>query len=332
VSDTSTPAPSAPQAPAPPEAKKSTTQQTNAQTAVNEVLNSRKDQPAPEAAGDDIEDTGEDLAAEEQKKAAKAVAKLKKKLKVGGKEIEVDEDELVKRAQMGFSAEEKWQEASKMKKQVESLIGLLQKDPVKALERLGFNVDELAEKRIQQRIEEMQKSPEQLELEKLRREREEIMTEREKEKQDFQQREIKRMQDEFSVQIENDITKAMDNPSFGLPKSPYFVKRIADVMIYGLTNGKEITADKAAQIVKEEAKKEFQEIYQLTPDEAFEQLIGKERLNKYRRSKVKKTAAPAAGASNVKQTGAAELLQARQENKPQAKVPMKKFFKSLGNK
>ncbi len=302
--------------------------------ATDEVFKSlQPDAKLAQDSTEDVEDDGSDL--EVDKPVTKAEKKAWK-LKVGDKDIEItDEAEMIKRAQMGYSAEQKWQEASKMRKQVEGFIGLLQKDPSAALEKLGFNVDELAEKRIQQRIEEMKKSPEQLELERLRRDHESILSEREQERQTAHQREMERMQNDFAVQIENDITSALESPDFGLPKSPYFIKRIADVLIYDIQKNKKqtISAKQAAEVVRDEVKSELQQIYSLTPDEVFEQLVGKDRLNKYRRSKIKKPSQkPVTSPMNdLKPTGAKELNM-REDSKPKEKVRSKDFFKTLGTK
>ncbi len=299
--------------------------------AVDEVMKTLPGaQAEPEA---EVEDDGSDLSEEDLKKADKQVAKLKKKLKVGGKEIEVDEDELVKRAQMGYSAEEKWQEAAKMKKQLEGFINLLQQDPASALEKMGFNVDELAEKRIQQRIEEMRKSPEQIKQEQVERELAQLKAEREQERDEAQKREMVRLQEHFAVEIENDISSALDNNTLGLPKSPYVVKRIADTMILAMKHGyKDVKAKDVLPIVQEEIRKELSDMYQASPDEVFEQLVGKDRLTKYRRGKIKKPAAKTASASDVKPTGAKEIRQTTDDRTPKEKTKARDFFKTLGTK
>lgn len=280
---------------------------------------------------DDVEDDLSDLeVAEKQKKAEKP---RKHKLNVKGKEVEVDESELLKRAQMGFAADEKWQEAAKMRKQVENMIQLLQKDPTTFLQKAGLDVDQLVEQHIAQKLEEMKKTPEQLEMERLRKEHEGLLAERERERQQAHEREIKRMQSEFAVQIESEIIQALDNPEFGLPKSPYFVKRIADVLIYDIKKNKKqtISAAKAAEIVRDEVKSEWQEVYQLSPDEVFEQMVGKERLNKYRRSKVKRPASPTPNLNDVKATGTSEMRQST-DSRPKERVRSKDFFKKLGSR
>jgi hypothetical protein len=325
-----------------------------AQTASEQVLNTLpKDQKTPvEARGNEVtEDTGDDLPPEEakSKKAAEAAAKRAYKLKVGGKDLEVDEAELMKRAQMGYSADQKWQEAANMRRQMDAFIQLMQTDPAKALAQMGHDVDKLAEDRIRAKIEEMQKSPEQLEREKAQRELAELRAEREKEKTQTQEREKQRVQEQFAIEIENDISSALDNNEFGFPKTPYVVKRIADTMITFLSQAldpqsdltpqqrdrlKKLSAKDVLPIVRDEMQAEQRELYLMTPDEVFEQLVGKDRLNKYRRNKIKKTASPKTSSANdVKSTGAKELQKAQDEaDKSKKKVNAKDFFKTLGSR
>lgn len=334
MADTNTAAPAAPAASNP------------TQSATQEVLQTLPtDQKSPvQTKNEDVvEDTGEDLTVEEQaaktKKAVEAAAKKAYKLKVGGKDVEVDESELLKRAQMGYSADQKWQEAAQMRKQMDAFINLLQTDPAKALAQMGHDVDKLAEDRIKARIEEMQKSPEQLEREKAQRELQELKAEREKEKADAQEREKQRVQEQFAIEIENDISAALDNNEYGFPKTPYVVKRIADTMIMFLSEGirtnneklKKVTAKDVLPLVKDELQAEQREMYALSPDEVFEQLVGKERLNKYRRNKIKKTATKPTSVSDVKPTGQKELAKA-QEEKVKEKVKAKDFFSKLGSR
>ncbi len=317
---------------------------TPAQTATQQVLTTLPaDSKAPvEAKGDDVsEDTGEDLVETpaEAKKKAEAVAKRAYKLKVGGKDVEVDETELLKRAQMGYSADEKWQEAAKMRKQMDGFIQLLQRDPTKALEQMGYDVDKLAEERIQQRIIEMQKSPEQLEREKLQRELKDMKDRDAQREEEYRTKETQRIQDQYAIELENDISSALDNNSYGFPKTPYVVKRIADTMILAVQQGiatnnarlKNITAKDVLPIVEAEIKQELSDMYSASPDEVFESLVGKDRLNRYRRSKIKKTTKPAS-ANEVKQTGAKELNKAKESKPAEKKTNAKDFFRNLGSK
>lgn len=327
--------PAAPAAPAAPS--------TPAQSASQEVLKTLPTDPKKpvEARGDEVtEDTGEDLETPAEKKKAEAAAKKAYKLKVGGKDVEVDESELLKRAQMGYSADEKWQEASKLRKQVEGFIQLMQRDPTKALEQMGYDVDKMAEDRIRAKIEEMQKSPEQLEREKMQRELQAMKDERERERTEAQEREKKQLQDQYAIEVENDISAALDNNEFGFPKTPYVVKRIADTMMLAIQEGirtnnarlKSVSAKDVLPIVRDEILSELRETYSVAPDEVFEQLIGKDRLNKYRRGKIKKTVTKPSSASDIKSTGTKELQRLQDQQAPAKKLSSKDFFKKLGSK
>jgi hypothetical protein len=93
-------------------------------------------------------------------------------LKVNGKTVNKtidlsDENALRNELQLSAAARQAMQEASNLKKLYEQEVSRLRKNPWQVLEELGLNPDEMAELRIQQRIEEMKKSPEQLEREKI---------------------------------------------------------------------------------------------------------------------------------------------------------------------
>jgi len=281
------------------------------------------------------EDSGEEVPAEgeETEELVEEPERKAWKLKVGGKEIEIDdEDELIKRAQMGYSADEKWQEASRMRKEMESFFHALQQDPGSALDQMGFDVDALAEQHIQRRIEEMQKSPEQLERENLQREIEKLKNEREKEQEEARSAEIQRMQDQYAVQIENDISDALDNAQT-LPKSPYVVKRIADALLLAMNNGyDDISVNDILPVVENDIRSEIKDMFSAMPEELVEAVVGKDVLNKLRKRRVSR-AKQVPTQPKVQSTGTSELKQANAnaENKPKEKMSAKDFFKNLGS-
>lgn len=294
-----------------------------------ESLINGEDADEEELEDGDLEEEEED--SEDEKKAEKE-AKKKWKLKVGGKEVEIeDENELIKRAQMGYSAEQKWQEAAQMKKELEGFIGTLQNNPTKALEMMGFDVDELAKSHLENRIQEMQKSPEQLEKERLQKELEEIRQEREKEKEESRNRELRQMQEKYAVEVETQISDALDTMKT-LPKSPYTVKRIADAMILAFQSGKyDVTANDVLPIVEKQIKAELQEMFGVMPEELIEAVVGKENFNRVRKKRVSRAKKPAH--KKVEATGQAEInkIEAEQNAKPKDKVSAKDFFKNLGS-
>lgn len=231
---------------------------------------------------------------------------------------------------MGYSADEKWQEAAKVRKDMEALVQLLQTDPAMALERMGHNIDDFAESRIKSRIEEMKKSPEQLAKEKLEKELQKLKKEMESKEEEGRQRELTQLQEKFAVEIENDIMGALESDK-EFPNSPYVVKRVADLMIYAMQNGKtDITAKDVLPTAKKQINQELREMYSLAPDDVFEALVGKDRLNKYRKGRIKRKPSdqPATPlASAIQSTGQAELDN-KKEDKGKAKLA-KNFFRNL---
>ena len=73
----------------------------------------------------------------EEKKEAAAL----KKLKVRGREIEVDEAGYHAYAQKGAAAEEKWQEAAKIKKEADAFVERLKKNPIEVLKDPSLGVE-----------------------------------------------------------------------------------------------------------------------------------------------------------------------------------------------
>ncbi len=295
--------------------------------ATKEIMASLED-PA-----EDGNSTEEDAESEEEKLKKQTKEEKKAwKLKVGGKDIEInDENELIKRAQMGYSAEQKWQEASQMKKEMDNFLQVLQQNPSYALEQMGFDVDDLAKNHLQGRIDDMQKSPEQLERETLQKELEDLRTEREKEKETTRQSELKRMQDQYAIEIENDISTALDEAK-SLPKSPYAVKRIADAMILAFQRGhQDVTVQDVLPIVEKEIKSEIQNMFSAMPEELVEAVVGKDTLNRLRKRRVSR-ARKAPTKPRVEATGRAEINKVSEESKKtENKSSAKDFFKNLGN-
>lgn len=288
-----------------------------------------------EGADADEDDDSEDEESDKPKEKKKAEEKKSWKLKVGGKEVEIkDEQELLKRAQMGYSADEKWQEAAKIRKQVEGFLGELQSNPASALQKIGLDPDDFAERHIQSRIEEMEKSPEQLEREKLQKEIEDLRKQQEDSREQARQAEIQRMQDQYATQIENEITDALGN-SKSLPKSPYVVKRMADMLILAMENGhKDISPKDILPVVEQDIKREISEMFSVMPEDMFEAVVGKETLNKYRKNRVKRAKkAPKTTVKDVKPTGEAEKnksADSKNNKKDQKPMRQKDFFKNLG--
>ena len=267
----------------------------------------------------------------------KEKAQLKKKLilKVDGEEIEEeydpnDENYMRKQLQLAKVAQKRMQETAGIKKDLESFFQLLQEDPDQALMEIGLDPEQYARKKIEREIEKKNKSPEQLKIEALQKELEKERKIRDMETAAKREAEVRAIQEQFEVRLESDISEVLDkNPD--LPKSPYVVKRITDLMIDMLQRGRnDVTVKDVLPIVKKQFKKDFSEMFEQMPEDILEQMIGRNNLDRLRKNRVKKAreTQKVETAKSIKSTGNDVEAKAK-ESTASKKLSYNEFFKNL---
>ena len=205
------------------------------------------DTPAPE-----VKQEVSEAKKEEVKEAIR-----RHKLKVNGKEMEFDEPEVIRRAQLAESAQQKFQEASTMKKQAEQFFEALMNDPKSVLmhpeiaKKLNFR--ELAEEYLSSELKRDLMDPAEREMEELRefkRKHEEDSTNRQKSEQETaQQKRSKELQQKAAQDFDVKITDALSQTN--LPKTAYTVKRVAEILLGAHKNGYAMDIATAVDMVKE---------------------------------------------------------------------------------
>jgi hypothetical protein len=269
----------------------------------------------------------------EVKAAAKEAARLRSlKLKVDGREIdedlpfEIPDDpeavEYMKRhLQMSRMGSKRAQEYADLEREIRQLISEGTKNPRKLLKELNIDERELAKQIIEQEIENAQKSPEQLEKERIEEELRALKEERELEKQNFEKKEFERLQEQAYEKYDQQMTMALEKSN--LPKEPYVVKKIADYMLVALQEGYDVSADDVIPLVKQELEKDIQTLINAMPDEALEQLLGKQRLANFRKKNLAKAkeAVAVSSAKAVRDTGGKTSVK-----EPEKKMSYKDFF------
>jgi hypothetical protein len=222
------------------------------------------------------------------------------------------------------------QEAAGLKKLYESEVSRLKQDPFSVLSELGLDPDQLAEMRIQQRIEEMKKSPEQVEREKIQAELQAAREESRKLKEERETEQFEKLKEQAAVQIETEIEQALDSHKT-LPKSRHIVKRIADSMLWAINNGyQDVTAEDVMPLVEKEWREEMSRLMDDSPEDVLEQLIGQRNIERLRAKRLSAmSAANTKTANSVKPTAGSVQ---KQEDKPREKIKQRDFFKSLGKK
>lgn len=288
-----------------------------------------------ELSDDELQDTIEDDDASEEE-VAEAKVELAKRIsmKINGQDTEfdlssdVDIEKLKEFAQKGEGADQKFQEAAKMRKQMEAFAKMVQENPLEALKRMGHDPDKIAEMHMEQRIAEMAKTPDQIEREKLQKELEEIRAEKQKLEDDRKEAEYKAAQETYSRKLDTEITEALSKSE--MPKSPYVVKRLAEYLMLGLKKNPNFAVADAVPLVERQIKKEIQEMFGAMPEDVVEKMLGQDVSTKLRKRRLSKMKKAPQTASQVKQTGKSEIAksQPKQESAPKK---AKDFFSDFGD-
>lgn len=278
-----------------------------------------------------VEDAIANGASEKEVKNLIKEFQLKVNGKIVNKKIDLsDENNLRNELQLAAAARQSMQEAANLKKLYESEVSRLKQDPFSVLAELGLDPDQLAEMRIQQRIEEMKKSPEQVEREKIQAELQAAREESRRLKEEREAEQFEKLKDQAAVQIETEIEQALDSHKT-LPKSRHIVKRIADSMLWAINNGfEDVTAEDVMPLVEKEWRDEMSRLMDDSSEDILEQLIGQRNIDRLRAKRLNvMNTSNAKTASSVKPTAASVQ---KQEEVKREKIKQRDFFKQLGRK
>lgn len=276
---------------------------------------------------DEIDQAIEDGAS--QKEVANMVKKFK--LKVHGKEIEKeidlsDEDQLRQELQMAAAGRKSMQEVAELKKTMEAEIRRLQEDPWGFMRDYDLDPEELNERYMEERIEELKKSPEQLAREQMEREFAELRAKEEEAQRKIQEIEFQRLQEEAQADIENQITEALSAHT-KIPNSRRTREKIASAMLEAMDLGYEdVRVEDVMPVVEQDLKREFEEYFNEMPADLIEEYIGKRNLEKLREKRLK--AAKKKGTGSNKPKPVAKTSESK-EKSPKSKKLAKDFFRSL---
>lgn len=278
-----------------------------------------------------VEDAIANGASEKEVKNLIKEFQLKVNGKIVNKKIDLsDENNLRNELQLAAAARQSMQEAANLKKLYESEVSRLKQDPFSVLAELGLDPDQLAEMRIQQRIEEMKKSPEQVEREKIQAELQAAREESRRLKEEREAEQFEKLKDQAAVQIETEIEQALDSHKT-LPKSRHIVKRIADSMLWAINNGfEDVTAEDVMPLVEKEWRDEMSRLMDDSSEDILEQLIGQRNIDRLRAKRLNvMNTSNAKTAASVKPTAASVQ---KQEEVKREKIKQRDFFKALGRK
>jgi hypothetical protein len=210
-------------------------------------------------------------------------AARKYKLKVNGSEVELDEAELLKKAELGYGAYSKFEEASKLRKDVQTFVKALRsEDPqvrAQALQAAGFDVQQYVDQYIEQMRQEAQLTPDQRERKRFETERQQWQ--QQKQQWESQQREAVITQQTAVVkqQYQDMFGKALGEA--GVPDTGMQMVRMAKTIQTMREAGYPITpetAAHAAKIVAQEYRSEAEKYVSGLEVPALLELLGREKV------------------------------------------------------
>lgn len=239
--------------------------------------------------------TGANPAGEAVKEAAKEAAR-KLKFKEGDKEIEVDEDEVIKiyRERKGHQkvATKEFQDGQRARKQALELVTKL-KDPgqlFEALKQLGHDPRKLSESYLTSLLEEEQLDPKDRELRKAQSRLREYEELQKKAKETEAQKARAEMEKKFSEDYSNQFVEALKKTNLEPTKSNVgkmasYIRRAAEINF-------EMTAHEAATMVRQDLERYHTHNYASADTDTLVKLLGEAGLAKIREYESKRLKDP----------------------------------------
>ncbi|NCN38766.1 MAG: hypothetical protein GW914_00100, partial [Candidatus Aenigmarchaeota archaeon] len=212
------------------------------------------------------------------------------KLKVNGKEIEFDasnEDKVKAEVQKAFAAQEKFQHASKVQKQAEQFLEMLQRDPEAVLSHpsLGVNLREFAENYLYKQLQEERLSPEEKQSKIEKQELEQYRAEREEQKKAQEAEKMEQLKEQYRQDYQQKFVSALEKT--GIPKTDWSIKRMADYMREAIRRGhSNISPEDVAPMVKQDWLSAQRELLSSLDGEQLIEMVGKDTAEKIRKHQV----------------------------------------------
>jgi hypothetical protein len=225
---------------------------------------------------------------EAKKEEKKEAERRKYKLNVNGRESEREftDEEIQRRLQTWEAIDEKSKKASEIESQMKNFVQALKSDPLAVLEKLGLGdkLDELSEKRLTTKVKNELMSPEERELAELRefrRQSEERQKAQEEEgRTKAEQAQFEEHRSRATKYYDEKITEVLNQSD--LPRTPFTIKRIAEVLYSALSKGYELDINTAVDMVRDGYMSDIQSMFGDVPPEKMLKILGPELAKKIR--------------------------------------------------
>ena len=218
--------------------------------------------------------------------AAAAAAETKRKIKVKGQDLEVDEAKYHEYAQKGAAATQTWQEAAKLKKEAGEHLAKVKANPIAALKEMGINVDEIAEQHVWETIQRKTMTPEQIIAADKEREFNRLKDLETTTKGQIEAKKKEEARNYYAQEFDKKIASAISEAK--LPRQPRAAQRVVDYLEAAIKQGYEPDIAEIGRNVRDDLIKETQELLADADDDTLLTLLGAKTVEKVRIALLKK--------------------------------------------
>lgn len=214
----------------------------------------------------------------------------KLKLKLDGGEVELPEDQVIALAQQSGAAQKRFAEAARARKQAEEILTLSRTNPAEFVRLTGGDakaIRKFAEDFLIEQLKHEHMSPEQ---KTAAAERAELKKFKEAERRAQESEQAKKDQtrhaayvDQFDKMFTTALAKA------DVPKTPYSVKRMAELTQVNLKKGLNYTSDELAEVVAKEYRDHMRDLLGgYTDDSKIADFIGPDLIKRLTKAQISK--------------------------------------------
>lgn len=196
------------------------------------------------------------------------------RVKIDGEELDVTEDELLSGYQSTKSAQQRFNEAARLRKQSEELIRIAKTDPKKLLAHpdIGVDLRQFANEILAEMVEEEMLSPQEKELRDTKKRLMEYEDERRQAEEVAKNAEFEKYSQLYEQEYTTNIVSALETS--GLPKTESTVKKMASYMLLALENGLDVKPSDVVEFVKNDYITEVNSLFGSADSDTILSLLG----------------------------------------------------------
>lgn len=219
--------------------------------------------------------------------AAATPAEIRKlKLKLDGQDVEMPESEVIALAQQGKASGKRFQEAAAMRKQAEDVLKFAKDNPTEFFKKTGMNAREWAEKYLMEELKREAMSPEQKKAADNEAKLREYENEKKQAKDRADQEDRDRQTNDHRTRLDGLFVEALTKS--GLPKTPYTIKRMAELQLTNIKKKLELNPDQLAKLVREDYIAEQKALFGSSEGDQLLELFGPELVKKLSKAQLAK--------------------------------------------